>query len=313
VPGRGPRFDQAVEPGGYAWWYVDALSDDGRHGLTLIALVGNVFSPYYARARRLGTADPLNHCALNVALYGDGGKRWALTERGRAAVQRAPDALVIGPSALAWDGRALTIEVDEITAPFPARLRGRVRLRPEPLVARTFPLDAAARHRWTPLAPCARVEVDFARPRLRWSGAGYLDANAGDAPLERDFDGWHWSRASAGGRTTVFYDVASRDLRRTTLALRFDASGAMRTLEPPPVAPLPPTLWRIPRAARADAGSDAIVLRTLEDTPFYSRSLVAARVLGEAVTAVHESLALDRFRRGWVRLLLPFRMPRSLR
>ena len=33
---------------GYVWWYVDALSDDGRHGLTLIAFIGSVFSPYYA-------------------------------------------------------------------------------------------------------------------------------------------------------------------------------------------------------------------------------------------------------------------------
>ena len=36
--GRGadgaPRFDQPVPPGGYLWWYVDALSDDGRHALT---------------------------------------------------------------------------------------------------------------------------------------------------------------------------------------------------------------------------------------------------------------------------------------
>ena len=63
----GPGFDAAVRPGGYAWWYVDAFSDDGRFGLTIIAFVGSVFSPYYAwRGRR----DPLDHCAINVALYG---------------------------------------------------------------------------------------------------------------------------------------------------------------------------------------------------------------------------------------------------
>ena len=44
---------------GYVWWYVDALSDDGRHGLTLIAFIGSVFSPYYALARRRGAGDPL--------------------------------------------------------------------------------------------------------------------------------------------------------------------------------------------------------------------------------------------------------------
>ncbi len=53
-PARGPRFDQPVPPHGYAWWYVDALSDDGRHGITLIAFIGSVFSPYYAWTRRRG-------------------------------------------------------------------------------------------------------------------------------------------------------------------------------------------------------------------------------------------------------------------
>ena len=41
----GPCFDQEVAPGGYAWWYVDAISDDRQHGLTVIAFIGSVFSP----------------------------------------------------------------------------------------------------------------------------------------------------------------------------------------------------------------------------------------------------------------------------
>mgnify|MGYP000665064969 CR=1 FL=1 len=49
-----PRFDAPVPPGGYSWWYVDALSDDGQHGITIIAFIGTVFSPWYAWARRGG-------------------------------------------------------------------------------------------------------------------------------------------------------------------------------------------------------------------------------------------------------------------
>ncbi|MEO0034874.1 MAG: hydroxyneurosporene dehydrogenase CrtC, partial [Pseudomonadota bacterium] len=48
----GPRFDLPVPASGYAWWYIDAISDDGRHALTLIFFLGSVFSPYYAWARR---------------------------------------------------------------------------------------------------------------------------------------------------------------------------------------------------------------------------------------------------------------------
>src|SRR3954447_922122 len=65
LPLGGPRFDRPVPGRGYAWWYLDALSDDGRHGLTVIAFVGSVFSPYYALARRRGAGDPHDHCAAD--------------------------------------------------------------------------------------------------------------------------------------------------------------------------------------------------------------------------------------------------------
>lgn len=38
----------------HAWWYLDALSEDHQHGLTIIVFFGSVFSPYYAIARRQG-------------------------------------------------------------------------------------------------------------------------------------------------------------------------------------------------------------------------------------------------------------------
>jgi carotenoid 1,2-hydratase len=38
--------------------------------------------------------------------------------------------------------------------------------------------------------------------------------------------------------------------------------------------------------------------------------VLASRLGGDEVTAIHESLSLDRFRRRWVQMLLPFRMPR---
>ena len=83
----------------------------------------------------------------------------------------------------------------------------------------------------------------------------------------------------------------------------------MSDFEPPPVAALPRAGWGVARTTRADAGGASLV-RTLVDAPFYARSLVASCTLRERVTAVHESLSLDRFNAPWVRALLPFRMPR---
>ena len=64
--GGGPDFTQAIPKNGYAWWYVDAFSDDGQNGLTVIAMLGSVFSPYYRQARNKGLGDPFNFCGLNV-------------------------------------------------------------------------------------------------------------------------------------------------------------------------------------------------------------------------------------------------------
>jgi carotenoid 1,2-hydratase len=277
-------------------------------------MVGSVFSPYYAWARRRGRADPLDHCAVNVCLYGRGGKRWALTERGRAAMEASSSWLAIGPSALCWNDDTLTIDIEEITVPLPSRLTGRIRLHPESLADYQAPLDAAVRHRWSPIAPCARVEVEMTRPRLRWSGPGYFDSNAGDEPLESAFSSWDWSRAPHRGGTTVLYHVDAREAGGANLAVHFDAAGQARPLESPAPAALPCTsIWRIPRGTRGDAGQVASVVETLEDTPFYARSVVSSRLQGERVTSFHESLSLDRFRQRWVQMLLPFRMPRITR
>lgn len=306
------RFDAPVSPNGYAWWYLDAISDDGTHGLTLIAFIGSVFSPYYARARRRTPtgADPANHCALNVALYGGGFKRWAMTERSQGALRRSATALTIGPSSLEWKDGVLNVAIEETTMPVPRRLRGVVRVVPTSLASAVYALDPGKRHRWTPIAPSARVEVRFEQPAISWSGTGYVDTNDGDAALEDDFEQWHWSRAHHSLGTTVLYDATCRSGDATMLALRFDDACNAMPLTAPPRARLPSTAWRIDRVTRCDAGAAAEVVETLEDTPFYARSLVATTIGNQRMIAIHESLSLDRFRSRWVQALLPFRMPR---
>lgn len=287
------------------------MSEDGRQGLTIIAFVGSVFSPYYALARWRGRGDPENHCALNVALYGERTNRWAMTERGRAAVGREPRSLVIGPSSVSWDGAALTFNICELAVPIPTRLRGTVRLYPEALTGYAVPLDAQGRHVWRPYAPLARVEVAMTSPGVAWTGDGYFDSNAGAEPLENGFIAWDWSRAKLKDGAIALYDMTLRDGNTRSLALRFDSAGAPRVIDPPPPVRLPSTpVWRMRRATRADDGGNPAVRRTFEDTPFYARSLLSTRLEGERAAAVHESLSLDRFRLPIVRAMLPFRMPR---
>lgn len=307
----GWEFDRPVPMRGYRWWYVDALSEDGRHGITIIAMIGAVFSPWYAWARRGGGGDPLNHCCMNVALYGRP-RRWAMTDRRSPHVARSESRLAIGPSAIGWDGSVLTIEIAEVTAPFPSRLRGVVRVRPRALSTRAFELDAHGRHIWHPIAARARAEVEMDSPRLSWSGPCYFDSNWGAAPLEQDFLSWDWCRAPLPDATAILYNPHRRDGTERHIALRVGDDGSVADIPSPPPVMLPRTRWwRIARPTRSEGA--AHVIRTLEDTPFYSRSVIGTRLLGQDAVAVHESVTFDRFASLPLQALLPVKVPRPLR
>ncbi len=233
-----------------------------------------------------------------------------MTERGRGALARDAHSLAIGPSALEWRDDSLTLHLDEVTVPFPSRIRGRVRLHPHAMPAFALPLDPAGRHEWRALAPLATVEVALTAPRLRWRGSGYLDSNRGSEALETGFRRWDWSRSAGRRHASVLYDVDRRDGTQASWALRFSDDGSTEQTDPPPHVHLPPTRWGIERGTRADAGATARVHSTLEDGPFYARTRLDTQLYGEATEAIHESISLERFRAQWVRCLLPFRMPR---
>ena len=278
-------------------------------GLTMIAFVGSVFSPYYAWARHRPAVDPDNFCCLNVALYSRQARRWSMTERGRRLCQRDATRFHIGPSQLHWDGQALQVDVNEVCAPIPQRIRGHIRLEPQRLFDFSTALDPAARHRWGPLAPAARIEVALEAPAQRWSGHAYMDSNEGDEPIERAFARWDWSRSRlADGSTAVLYDLQYPDQREQLLALRFGTDGQVQPFAAPPRHALAPTRWRLARGMRSDAPVQ--VAAQLEDTPFYQRSLLHSALLGERVTSFHESLSIPRLVSPVVRAMLPWRMPR---
>ncbi|HQT64868.1 MAG TPA: carotenoid 1,2-hydratase [Acidocella sp.] len=233
-----------------------------------------------------------------------------MTERPRGALARSERQLQIGRSFMRWEDGVLSASIDEITVPIPQRLRGTIKLSPQSIQTQQFALDAAGRHRWQPIAPRARIEVNFEKPKLSWQGTAYFDTNDGDAPLSRDFKNWHWSRSHRGANSRVLYHVHRRDGSAHEISLRIDRDGNALAVTPPPLQPLPKTLWRLPRQTYADIGHNPTVIKNFEDAPFYSRALIATYVDGLPVQAVYESLDLDRFDKNWVKCLLPFRMPR---
>ncbi len=310
-PGERPFFDPVMPDNGYVWWYCDGRSDCGEYGFTIIAFIGSVFSPYYKWARRSPGADPRNFPCMHVVLYGKK-NRWAMTERTDAALTQSRDCLTIGASSIRWEGDRAIIDIDEVTAPLPWRVRGQITVHCDHVYNRASYLDANREHRWWPINPRARAEVRLDSPDLNWDGHAYFDSNDGDVPLEQSFDYWNWSRGSlADGGAAILYDLELKGGGFRSLALRYGTDGKVTDfVSPDQMLTLPRTRWLVERQTRCEPPAKPAIVEGWVDSPFYSRSVVSTHLLGEPVTAVHESLDMRRFVSPIVQIMLPVKVPR---
>ena len=324
----------SVRPGGYAWWYFDAVSDDGARALTAIFFIGSVFSPdYAARLRRGEPARAEEHLGVNLALYERGKKRaWVMSEHGAAALGGVGDGGPrIGDSAIerVGTGGALRVTVHERTAPFfvalagvGARVDGTIDVEPlgPPIDPVELSAEGSVRHLWHVLMRRARVRVRFSRPQFAFDGVGYHDVNAGDGRLERAFASWSWARFHDDANTTIVYATHERAgaARAWVVDARDDEPTAAR-----PAAVLPegerrraPWGLMMPRwFAVDDAGRTlrCTPTRILEAAPFYARyeaRLGDVSAVIDKPSGVGEFLDLDRFRDRSVQFLLRFKMRR---
>jgi carotenoid 1,2-hydratase len=268
--------------------------------------VGSVFSPYYFKARKSGPTDPMDHCAMNVALYGTH-RRWAMTERGQSHVSRDATTFSVGPSSMRWENGTLLIEIDERCSPLPYRLRGQIILRPKHLHAVPVILAESGHHVWQAVAPEARVDALFDTPRIEWSGHAYHDMNWGDEPLERGFRDWTWARAKTQTGTRVIYDAVLRSDDRKAFGIEF-SGGKQESCAVPDSHELPRAFWRMKRPVRSE--TPPRLISSLEDAPFYTRNHIGLELDGTTCEAVHESLSLERFAHPITQRMLPFKMPR---
>jgi carotenoid 1,2-hydratase len=326
-------FNAPIPPSGYAWWYFDALSDDGQRAFTAILFIGSVFSPAYAaRLRRGESARAEEHVAVNLALY-EGGHQisWVMSEYG-AHELKGVDAH--GPTIGATHverlaNGTLRLHIRDRSAPFLLSLakagrpvEGTIDLEPLGPTLGPFELSSAGgqRHRWRVPMPRARVKVNFTKPAFSFEGTGYHDLNRGDGRLEAAFSRWSWARFHVGDRTLVLYALKERggesqallvDSRRDDI-LPDDASLLVDATEGPPRK----AGWglTLPSWFEVDRGGTPLKAeptQLLETAPFYAR-YVATLSDGKntLATGLGEYLDLDRFRSSRIQFLLRFKTRR---
>lgn len=206
-------FQAPIAPSGYRWWYVDALSDDGRYGLVTIFFAANPFSPLYLSRLRDGlSCVPEDYAAVNVVLYRGRRKLWTMTGFDRSKLLRASDGISVGPNQLQWDGRTLTLSFACRSPLIRSALRGSLTLRARAVHQAAHQLvGGVTPHHWRPIAPLSDVEIILSEPALRFSGRGYFDSNWGASPLVDAFRRWHWQRSLVGDGAAIVYGGMARD------------------------------------------------------------------------------------------------------
>ena len=233
-----------------------------------------------------------------------------MTDRGRSALRQSQDSFTVGPSSLHWNGRDLTIDIDEISSlPLISRIKGQITVTPSALTDVELPLTDDGAHIWRPFAPTSRIKVDLNRG-WTWSGHGYFDANFGTRSLEEDFDYWTWGRFPLQQGSACFYDAIRRDGSELAVGATFAEDGAVETMPMPPKARVSRSLWAVRRETRADEGTRPRQTKAMLDAPFYTRSVVQTTSNGETTEGVHEALDLNRFRGPWLMPMLAVRVPR---
>ncbi|MEM9966925.1 MAG: carotenoid 1,2-hydratase [Pseudomonadota bacterium] len=283
------------------------MSDDGTRAVSVIGFIGSVFSPWYAWS---GRQRPANHCCINVATYGPGG-RFAMTDRGEAALHTSADQLIVGPSSMTWTGNQLVIDINEISSlPLISRMRGQIIVTPSAITQVELPLTPDGGHVWRPFAPVSRISVALEAKGWQFDGHGYFDSNFGIRPLETDFSYWTWGRYPTKEGATCFYDATRRDGTSLETAMAFTPEGRARNISAPPRTRFNRSLWALYRETRADPGTKPRQIKPMLDAPFYNRAVVETQINGEITQGVHEALDLDRYASAWLKPMLAVRVPR---
>lgn len=296
----GPLADPAFgRPGGFAWWYLDHLGEDGA-AVVLIPSFGLPFLPGRGRDARAGRAGPASDApSLNVVVVREDRPAFYLLQAYRPEdASRSADEIRLGrsrfTSSLHGDTRVFHAELDCALPGTGDRLRGTVHL--EGPAVRLTEGAPDAPHRWTPLAVgTSDVDLTVGGERLATGpGRAYHDRNGSELPLHAlGIRHWIWGRNAFPDGELVTYALWPEsgappevhawwlhpDGRSEVIADRIALGGARLGAFGMP-------WWRRQTFDRGDQPAFTVDVRAVvDDGPFYLRFHTDARRADGAVGA----------------------------
>lgn len=327
------------ESAAYEWWYLDAISTDGRTAFVLIWFAGLPFSPDALTNHERGRpASARDHVAMFTAVYVDGKQiAYALNRHPETEFAASRDLLsvAVGPNSLErHDGGELVAVVDAPMLFGGGRLSGDLRVSPTGEDGGGIREVAGdADHVWNPLVPACGVagalRLTGSDGSTKWStdfdGRGYLDHNYGRRPLTEGIRRWHWGRAHLGDTTIVYYHneptsgpgesvlaiVDGSEFPADCSDVKFTASDWRRRVLCP----------RFPNAVSIDGrrGNERVTFsarrrHVVDWGPFYMRFIcdVTAKIGGRELSGLAMTEYLDPrgLRARWLRPLIKTRIRR---
>lgn len=328
-----PREDLSRDlleaPGGFAWWYIDLLDDNGD-GFVIIWSFGLPFLPGYLGAARAGRPVTAGcRPSLNVALYKRGRPEFYLLQEYDAdQVEWRPGFWRFGQTTIEASDRGSSRKLDmHLDCSVPRsneRLCGTIHLSGSiPGWAEPVRIDREASHTWCPMTGPAWCQATFQVGSMApWMVAGwaYHDRNGGHRPLDRlGIDRWTWGRVVGEDKTQIYYVLWPQDSKASTVAWGLDvtADGRVKLYDhlQADLHDETSATFGMPYhrrvVLRQDDGTSWLTSwseHLLDDGPFYLRNHI--RVEGSEARGIGEWVDPDRIDQTWQRPFVRMRVHR---
>lgn len=282
------HFDPEKPPGGYEWWYFDAISLNKNWSLAIIFYEGNPFSPEYIQH---SSNLPGDHPAVSVSLYHKGkceyysfmeyksGKfHWDEEEMtasvGTNFFRRSEAGGLLEYELLLNQSLASGHAID-------IRLKYLSEILSEDLVEE----KDEERHYWNLLQPKAKVTGSVkvngrtGKRSIGFSGTGYHDHNTGHEPMKESFNEWYWGRFHFDDKTLIYYLMMQQEKeQKRAWLINHKERKVVEVLEDYSLQDHQKTLFGINSARKlilSGSEFEATIQQTvlLDNGPFYQRFL----------------------------------------